>query len=81
MVARITLLVGLLASSSYAFASIQQPTAFSARSTALRMSGGDAPLDLKVSNYRCDYSEFPILFHHNWTLSLNDGSLFWTFDE
>eukprot|EP00550_Attheya_septentrionalis_P003043 CAMPEP_0198281444 /NCGR_PEP_ID=MMETSP1449-20131203/1380_1 /TAXON_ID=420275 /ORGANISM="Attheya septentrionalis, Strain CCMP2084" /LENGTH=306 /DNA_ID=CAMNT_0043977215 /DNA_START=129 /DNA_END=1049 /DNA_ORIENTATION=- len=47
MVARSTLLVGLLASSSYAFASIQQPSAFSARSTALRMSGGDAPLDLK----------------------------------
>lgn len=51
MMARTSLLVCLLAASSYAFA-VQQPATFAARSAALRMTGGDAPppppVDLKV---------------------------------
>lgn len=45
---RSTLVLCLLAASSYAFA-VKQPTrtTFTARATALKMSGGDAPLDLK----------------------------------
>lgn len=51
MMARTSLLLCLLATSSYAFA-VPQPPTFAARTAALKMAGGDGPpappVDLKV---------------------------------
>jgi hypothetical protein len=55
MIARTFLLLCVLAASSYAFA-VQQPAPFAARTTALKMTGGDAlppPVDLKVRTVHC----------------------------